>query len=266
MEARKCFQFLDIPIDEYGMSETVKKVIDGIDYHRQKDTAGYVATVNLDFLVNVLSGDVRMRQRFKMALQSADIVTADGMPVLWLSQLLGHPIRERVDGAGLVPLVLEQLAIQGGSIFLLGGESETTAKAAQRISEQYPKIHIVGVATPWIDSTVDKEAIDEIILEQLEQTTPDLLLIGLGSPKQELWWLRVRDRLKVPMSMGVGGTLKFLAGFTSRAPQWMQRYGLEWCYRWFQEPKNLTRRYLRDIFYFPILAGYALHQRWSKRE
>lgn len=252
---RSTITIMDIAVDHVTQREAVQRMLDLIAASKIDRRPRYVATVNVDFFVNAYhwwSREPRSQQLIE-ALHQADLVTADGMPLVWLSRWIGSPLPERVPGSTLVPLLAAACASHGYSIFLLGGEPAVAQGAVASLREAYPSLNVVGVATPDI-SLSTHEAIDEVILQKLADARPDVLLIGLGNPKQELWFQRVRDRLQVPLSMGVGGTFKFLAGTVSRAPEWMQRWGLEWLYRLMQEPRTLGSRYLRDLVGFPILC------------
>lgn len=267
MTSRSSLNFFGVPIDDLSMEETVCRIINAIDHHRKNKTAGYVATANVDFFANLILGEHRQRSLFLETLKGADMVTADGMPLLWLGRLMGSPLSERVDGASLIPRLLEQLAKRGGSVFLLGGEPAVAERAAREIERRFSGLRVTGVATPVITISEGENAqtsVDEGILDQLQLLNPDVLLIGLGSPKQELWFQRVSQRIQVPLSIGVGGVFKFLSENKPRAPLWMQRAGLEWCYRWIQEPRRLSKRYLKDMVVFPILVGFALLQRMGR--
>ena len=212
-----------------------------------------VATANTDYLVNALR-DPELRE----ILSAAHLVTPDGMPVVWASRLLGQALPERVTGVDLIPPLATLAAREGYRLYLLGAQPEVNAGACERLRADYPALQLVGSAAPPDSAleTMDTEA----ILEDIERTQPDILLVAFGNPKQEKWIYRNRERLRnVPVCIGVGGTFDFLAGRTRRAPLWMQRRGLEWLFRLSQEPRRLFKRYNRDfwLFGFHLLRQYV---------
>ena len=208
-----------------------------------------VATANVDFIVNSHDNkQEKIAEELRSTLRNADMVTADGMPLVWLSQMLGRPLEERVTGADMVPALAEKAAREGKSIYFFGGIDGSAKQTAQILSDRYPGLKVAGYSAPMID--LDDEIENKIEIARINITEPDILLIALGNPKQELWFNRFKRYLKVPVSMGIGGTFEFIAGMTSRAPEWMQRVGLEWIYRMTQDPKRLVRRYIKGLYTF----------------
>lgn len=258
---------LGIPVDSLTMPQAVERTLQLVHQHRRDNQPAYVATANVDFLVQLYSwaaGDVRT-PLLREVLRSAEMVTADGMPLVWLSRWLQCPLPERLAGASFLPYLAQECSKQGLSLFLLGGDPATSQRAVDRLRDRYSGLRIVGSMTPTIEisnayTSADRE-VDDLILDALQRTQPDILWIGLGCPKQELWFQRVRDRMHVPVSIGVGGTFKFLAGDVRRAPEWMQQAGWEWLYRWVQEPRALSRRYARDLIEFPLLTASLMRSR-----
>jgi len=182
-----------------------------------------VSTVNLDFLVQAHSdGEVRD------ILRGCQLSVADGWPVVLLGRLLGSSLRQRVPGADLVPMAVAAAAERGAGVFLLGGQDGVAAIAASRLEERHP-----GLRVSWYEPPVAplEEMDDEGILSRIEASGAELLLVGLGHPKQERWIARNRDRLPVAAAIGVGCCLDLIAGRVGRAPEWMQKAGLEWLFR-----------------------------------
>lgn len=248
---------LGIPIDNFTLDETVEAVIKLTEAYANDRRSRYVCTVNTDFLVNAYGWSLSAPSHPKLleVIKSADIVTADGMPVVWLSRWLNIPLKGRVTGADLVPKVIEVLAQKKGRVYFLGGEDAVARRASEVLMERYPGIRVVGIATPIIytgEAPMDEQ--DKRIVQQINDATPDLLLIGLGNPKQELWFERVKEILQVPVSIGVGGVFNFLSGAAPRAPEWMQRCGLEWLHRLWTDPKRMWKRYLNDFVKFAFLS------------
>lgn len=173
------------------------------------------------------------------ALADCDIVTADGQPVVWASRLLGTPLPERVAGIDLMEALLERARIRAYRVYLLGARREVVERASAEIRRRHDGIAIVGFHHGYFPPE------DEVaIVDRIAEAEPDLLFIALETPQKELFLARHRDRLKVPFAMGVGGAFDVLAGRRRRAPRWARRLGLEWAFRFAQDPRRLARRYL----------------------
>lgn len=259
---------LGIPIDSLTMDEAVDRIFTMIEAYGRDKRPRQVATVNVDFIVNTLTwrlGRIRHPELLDI-LRHADLTTADGMPVVLTSKLLGAPLRGRLTGADLVPRLATAAAQRGKSLYFLGGREAAARRAAAVLQERSPGLRIVGIDSPFVyvegKELADAEEVDLEIVERINQARPDILLIAFGNPKQEVWFNRNRHRLRVPVSIGIGGTFEFLAGSVRRAPAWMQRAGLEWIFRITQDPGRLWKRYLVGFFKFGfmILPG-VLHYR-----
>src|SRR5579862_8135391 len=245
---------LGVPVDNVSMEETVGKIEEFIrdgSFHQ-------IATANVDYLVNAVNNPL-----YKEILCRCDLVVADGMPVVFASRLLGSPLTERVAGADLVPRLGHLSAQKRYGIFLLGAAPEVCRVAAARLEEMGAQI--VGRLSPPA-CPLDEFDNDEILAE-IERANPDILLVAFGSPKQEMWIHQNRDRLKVPVCIGIGGSLDMLVGAVSRAPLWMQQASLEWVYRLCVEPRRLARRYLKDalgmVRYFSVQLAISAATRRS---
>ena len=251
---------LGIPIDNLDLEETTDAIFALLQQYPLTQRAGFVATVNVDFLVNAhawLPGQLPRHPELLDILRNADIVTADGMPLVWLSRLLGKSLKQRVTGADLVPALCKRAAKENASVYLLGGREEIAIQAAQKLQTQNPGLNIAGVSSPFVTTegiNIDDEAQDQLVVDAINQAKPDILFIGFGNPKQEIWFQRNKHKLQVPVSLGVGGTFEFIVGSVSRAPVWMQRSGLEWFYRITQDPKRLIGRYLTGIAKLGVMA------------
>lgn len=251
---------LGIPIDNLDLEETTDAIFALLRQYPLTQRAGFVATVNVDFLVNAhawLPGQLPRHPELLDILRNADIVTADGMPLVWLSRMLGKSLKQRVTGADLVPALCKRAAKENASVYLLGGREEIAIQAAQKLQTQNPGLKIAGVSSPFVTTegiNIDDEAQDQLVVDAINQAKPDILFIGFGNPKQEIWFQRNKHKLQVPVSLGVGGTFEFIVGSVSRAPGWMQRSGLEWFYRITQDPKRLIGRYLTGIAKLGVMA------------
>lgn len=220
-----------VPVDILTIPETLDRVEAFIESRQPHQ----IATVNVDFIVKAQDDPELMR-----ILQGADLLTADGMSVVWGSRLLGVPLSERVAGSDLVPLLAEQGAKKGWRFFFLGAAPGVAAKAAEILTERYPGLQVVGTCSPPITTVYDMPA-DAMNL--ICEARPDILLVAFGNPKQEKWIYKHLHSLNVPVAMGVGGTLDFITGNQRRAPRWMQMTGTEWLHRFLQDPKRMWRRY-----------------------
>jgi N-acetylglucosaminyldiphosphoundecaprenol N-acetyl-beta-D-mannosaminyltransferase len=245
---------LGVPIDNVSTEETLQKIEEFIrdgSFHQ-------IATANVDYLVNAANN-----QQYREILCGCDLVVADGMPVVWASRLLGSPLTERVAGADLVPRLAHLSRQEGYGIFLLGATPEVSSLAASRLEDMGARI--VGRLSPPVCSPDEFD--NDYMLAEIERANPDILLVAFGSPKQELWIHQHRDRLNVPVCIGIGGSLNFLAGAVARAPGWMQRAGLEWAYRILVEPRRLVPRYLKDAVgmarYFSVQLALSMATRRS---
>jgi N-acetylglucosaminyldiphosphoundecaprenol N-acetyl-beta-D-mannosaminyltransferase len=164
---------------------------------------------------------------------------------------MGSRLKERVSGVDLVPRLAELSARRGYGIYLLGASEKSSRRAAEVLQQRFPALRIVGRHAPPVSRLADMD--HEEILSRIELAQPDILLVAMGHPKQEQWLAMHRHRLKVPLCMGVGASLDFIAGAVSRAPVWMQTSGLEWLHRAAQEPRRLAQRYFNDA------CGLARH-------
>lgn len=255
---------LGVPVDNVTLDEGVERIFQLVAEYGKDGVPREVATVNVDFIVNTLAwerGGVRHPELLDV-LRRADLVTADGMPVVWLSRLLGCPLKERVTGADLVPALAAAAAKRGASLFFLGGRGTIGQQAADLLTQRNPGLKVAGVSAPFVytegERLADYDAEDAAIVDEINAAKPDVLLIAFGNPKQELWFARNAPRLKVPVSIGIGGTFEFVVGTVSRAPVWVQRAGLEWVYRVLMEPRRLWKRYAVGTVKFALHAWPAI--------
>lgn len=207
----------------------------------EEKQAHHIVTANLQFL-----STARKNGAFAKVVNQADIVVADGMPLVWLSKLHGTPLPERITGHDLLHRGAELAAAKGYTIFLLGGAPGSAERSARRLQSLYPGLKIAGTFQGDFgdDGLGASESIEEATMARLRDAKPDFLFVALGCPKQEYWIRRHIDLIKVPVCVGIGSVLDVVAGQRNRAPRWMQRTGLEWLYRLKQEPLRLGRRYL----------------------
>jgi len=227
--------------DVHGMTLAVATsagVLDHIFSSLASGRGGWLVTANLDFLRRHAK-DPEARALY----DQADLAVADGMPLLWAARLQGDRLPERVAGSSLIWPIAERAARDGRAIYLLGGEPSVNARAAEVLKERWPALRIAGASSPMIGSPPSADELAGIAAE-VKQARPDILLVAMGSPKQEQVIRALRAALPACWMIGVGASFGFVAGTLRRAPRWVQRIGLEWCWRMVQEPRRLGRRYL----------------------
>ncbi|NTV99966.1 MAG: WecB/TagA/CpsF family glycosyltransferase [Oscillochloris sp.] len=247
---RKLLVVLGVPVDNLTMDEALDRCDQFIAVGRATGRTHQIATVNADFVVNSLHDPELQR-----ILQEADMATADGMPLVWGSRLLGGSLPGRVTGADMVPALAKRAAEKGYSIFFLGARDGIAAQAADILQRRNPGMKIAGILSPPPRSILE---MDHAVVDAVKATRPDILLVAFGNPKQEKWIRMHAHELQVPICIGVGGTFDMIVGVTKRAPLWIQKVGLEWAYRLSQEPRRLAKRYLHDFGYF----GYFFARQW----
>jgi len=225
---------LKTAVSRYNLSETMTEMSRAIDEGRKLRMA--VTPVNCLLWA-------RKNHELNAIYNSADIVTADGVPVVWASRLLSGPIRGRVTGLDLLPAFSEVAAQKGYSFFLLGAADGVAEKLARKLKNSYPKLKIAGIwVPPFREQFSDEENRD--MIDRINQSGADVLWVSLTAPKQDFWIARHFHELDVSIAIGVGAAFDVVAGNITRAPLWMQRNGLEWLYRLLKEPGRLSKRYL----------------------
>jgi len=236
-------------IDNLSMEETLVRIEDFI---RSGKPHQHVV-VNVDKLVKA-SRDEELRR----IINACALVNVDGMPVVWASRLLGKPLKERVAGVDLFEALMRRAGERGWRVFLLGARAEVVAGVAERYGRRYPGLAIAG----WRDGYWQGEAEEAAVAEQIRASRADLLFVAIGSPKKEQFLGRWQETMRIPFAMGVGGTFDVAIGRVKRAPRWMQRAGLEWFYRFLQEPRRMFRRYfIEDMAFVWLLLREAAHMR-----
>jgi N-acetylglucosaminyldiphosphoundecaprenol N-acetyl-beta-D-mannosaminyltransferase len=204
-----------------------------------------VITANIDHLVRL-----RRHPELLDVYLAADLVLPDGMPVVWGSRLVGGTLAERITGVDLMGALLEGLARDGRSVFLLGSTDQTLSGAATALTERFPGIRLAGSHHGFFGPDEDHD-----VIEAINASGAEALFVGMGSPRQEQWAAAHARTLAAPLLVCVGGSIDVLAGVRSRAPGWVRGVGMEWSYRLMQEPGRLWKRYLiDDAAFVPILA------------
>jgi len=200
-------------------------------------TKTYVCVAPVSTLV-----DCQKNADYKQVVNGAGMVTPDGMPVVWLGKASGNKVMERTYGPDLMQAVTDAGQAKGLRHFWYGGMPRTLELLGEKFKIKYPDMKLAGTYSPPMTRYAQKEK-DEII-GMINDAKPDILWVGLGSPKQDFWMSLNRPLLDVPVIIGVGAAFDFLSGQKPQAPRWMQRSGLEWLFRLASEPRRLWRRYL----------------------
>lgn len=249
---------LGVPVDDVTMDDALDRILELVDDGRRRGCTHQVSTVNVDFVVNAMAD-----AELATTLRRSALSIPDGMPIVWMSRMIGRPLRERVTGADLVPALVERAAQRSLVVSLYGAGPGVAEAAASLLGRRFPGARVVGDGGPSF------RRIDELgpaDVEPLRQLSPDICCVAFGNPKQEQFIARFGAELGIPVMIGVGGTLDFLVGEKRRAPAWMQRVGLEWLHRAITEPRRLAARYLRDaMVYGPAAVRQARAGRRSIR-
>jgi N-acetylglucosaminyldiphosphoundecaprenol N-acetyl-beta-D-mannosaminyltransferase len=248
-----CIKLFGCKIDVLDMKQAVRRVQGWVVGGEER--CHIVVTPNVDHVVMM-----QTNQDLRQVYASADMVLADGWPVVAASRLLRKPLPERVAGSDLVPCLFKHTKTDGPlSVYLLGAAEGVADRAAMIISDRWPSVTVVGTYSPPLGFERDA-AENNAILARIAAARPDVLVVGLGAPKQDLWVHRHRDRIQARAALCVGATIDFLAGERNRAPRWVRRIGCEWLYRMMSE-RRLVKRYVRDAWIFPQLFW----REWSLR-
>jgi len=202
-------------------------------------------------------------KEFEDITNSASLVVADGKLLVWISRLYGEPIPERVAGPDLVYEFCKISAKEGYKLFFLGSDFITLKKMVENLKKVFLHLRIAGVYSPPFKKRFSERENEKIVVS-INKVKPDVLLVGLGAPKQEKWIWKNKDELQVSVLVGVGAAFDFLAGTVRRAPKWMQKCGLEWLFRLCQEPGRLWKRYLIGNAIFLWLVAKELIKKCFK--
>jgi N-acetylglucosaminyldiphosphoundecaprenol N-acetyl-beta-D-mannosaminyltransferase len=226
-----------MPITNVTMIEAVARVEAFILSGRTHQ----IATANLDFARNSLRDPYLHR-----IICECSMVLPDGAPMLWASKMFSAPLQQRVTGVDLIPELARLSQEKGYGIYLLGSSDTSSQSAAKVLQERFPGMRLVGRYCPPVAPLYDMN--HEELLRRIDEAKPQIILVGFGNPKQEIWIHRHKDRLPASVVIGIGGSLDMIAGKLRRAPRWIQAMQLEWLFRMSQEPLRLLPRYANDAF------------------
>ncbi len=249
-DPRCCTSVLDCVIDALTFEQTVA-LVDGL-IRAGKPAQAFL--VNADTLLRVRDDD-----RLRAIVSRCVPVCADGQSVVWAARLLGKRLPGRVAGPDLFDALLALAVREAYSVYLLGAKPGIAEEAARKVVALHPGLKIVGTHHGYFDLE------DVAVVDAVRRAHPDILFVGMPSPRKEYWVSENLDRLGVPFTLGVGGTFDVVAGVRTRAPMWMQRAGLEWVCRLCQEPRRMWRRYLVGNARFVALVVREFYERQRDR-
>lgn len=235
---------------------TFAQALDEIDALVESGRGGRVFTPNLDHVV-LASDDAAFRE----AYAAAELSLVDGKPLVWASRLLGKTLPEKISGSDLVWPLLERAGQKKWRVYLLGGADGVAAEAAEVMGRRYG-VNVVGIDAPRVSRDGEVQDAGES-LTRIQEARPNLVLVALGAPKQELLIHRIVADIRPAVALGIGGSLDFIAGRVKRAPRWVSESGFEWLYRLSREPRRLWRRYLLND---PRFAAILLRDLLRKRK
>lgn len=229
-------KFMNTYIDNCTKEEAIEYIEKCIKERRIR----HVITPNVDQIVRM-----EKDAYFRKICNNAELLLTDGTPLLWIAKWYGTPIKEKICGSDLVPELCQIAANKGYKVFLLGAAEGVAAKAASNLQRKYPGLDIAGTYSPPFGFEKDQDELDRID-QMLFDSKADMLFVGMGVPKQDIFIFEHMNIYKIPMSFSIGATIDFEAGIQKRAPKWINRIGMEWLYRFFQNPKKMFKRYFVD--------------------
>jgi N-acetylglucosaminyldiphosphoundecaprenol N-acetyl-beta-D-mannosaminyltransferase len=251
-------ELLDVNVSAVSIPLAVQIILEWI----AAKTRTYVCVAPVSTLV-----DCQKNADYKKVVNQAGMVTPDGMPVVWMGRMSGNRVIERTYGPDLMLAVAEAGLAQDVRHFWYGGQSSTLKSLETKLKNRFPSLNVVGQFAPPFTRYAQKE--NEQTITMINEAKPDILWVGLGSPKQDFWMSLHRPLLDVPVIIGVGAAFDFLSGQKAQAPRWMQHSGLEWLFRLASEPRRLWRRYLIGNVEFLYFLGRAKMKQalgWHKDE
>ncbi len=234
-----------VAFDNVTMAEAIERIAQFVEQGKPR----LVVTPNVDHLLRL-----QKDQSYAELVARADLVLVDSQPLVRLSRLVGRELKERVAGSDLFPRLCGYCARAGYRVFFLGGDPGAAEGAAKVLKERYPDLQIAGTYCPPHGFERSFEE-NWRAVEAVRVARPDVVFVGLGSPKQENWIASFKDYYGAPVSIGIGISFSFVAGHVKRAPVWMQRAGFEWLHRLVSEPRRLCGRYMvRGLGFLPLIA------------
>ncbi len=245
MSERERIDILGIPVDRVNMQEAAARFRELLE----TEDCSVIVTPNSEILLRATKepdlGEI---------IRRAALVIPDGVGLLYASRILKQPLEERVTGIDFLSVALEQLAARGGSVYLLGSKEGVASAAAEKMRERWPDLRIAGTHHGYF---TDEEA--PAMAAEIAPLKPDLLVVALGSPRQERFMADYGQTASARTAIGVGGSLDVWAGTVRRAPEFYRRHGLEWLYRIVKQPSRLKRSAALPAFMLRVLFSGRRH-------
>ena len=239
--------FLNTQVNSLAMDEVLQEICNLVDEKKKS----YVVAVNTDVIIKIESD-----KYLKQISDEADLTLVDGKPLIWISKWLKRPVKEKISGSDLVPKLCRISAEKGYTIFIIGGKEGVANSAKANLEKFFKDIQIVGIYSPPLGFERDAEELSRIN-QKISSADPDIVIACFGCPKQEKWVYENYKKYNASVSICAGATVDFLAGNVKRAPKWMSDHGLEWFYRFLQEPKRMFKRYfIDDLKIISIIRKY----------
>lgn len=240
MSAGKRIDILGVGFDDLDMDGAIALALENIRAH----SGGWVVTPNPEIVL-----ECRRNPQLADAVHEAALVIPDGIGVLYAARILGRPLQEKIPGIDFACALMEQLAASAGSVYLFGAKPGVAEAAADALLESYPGLQICGTHNGYFTD-------DSPIVADIHEKKPDLVLVCLGAPKQELWMREHAERLDAGLLIGLGGSLDVFAGTAQRAPERWRKLGLEWLYRLYKEPRRIGR-----MIRLPLILLFAIREK-----
>lgn len=238
---------MNIMIDNLSIHESLEHIASIVNQNKKI----LVVTPNVDHIVK-LEND----SKFLKAYENAGLVLVDGTPLMWIAKWYGTPLKEKITGPRLTEKVFELASQKGFSVFILGAADGVAEIAAQKMYNKYKNCNIVGTYSPQYGFEKNEQETNKII-DIVNRSKPDFLITGMGSPKTEIFLNEHINDLDIHVAFSIGAAIDFLAGNIERCPEWINKVGLEWFYRFLKEPKRMFKRYfIDDLKIFKIALKY----------
>jgi N-acetylglucosaminyldiphosphoundecaprenol N-acetyl-beta-D-mannosaminyltransferase len=247
----KTVNILGIEIAMAKMQEVIELACEHISIRKML----LIGVVNCAKIVNM-----RKDAALRRSIEEADIVLADGLPVVWLSKMVGTPLPERIAGIDLMMELLKRADREHYNVYFLGAREDVLKKVIEVVKKSYPCVRVAGYRNGYFNESQDQDVATDI-----RDSKADILFVGISPPKKEIFLSKWHTYMNVPVCHGVGGSFDVLAGVTKRAPVWMQKLGLEWLYRVIQEPRRMWKRYFKTNAVFMAIAIKAILISYTSR-